>query len=103
LYNLQLNTGKETDKHKFAAAGSAARKAIRLAKEELFVHKTEEAERGRHSSNVLWRYIRDIQRERRSLAPVRSSVVKDEEGNGCASAKEQQERWRRHFHDILNI
>ena len=34
LYNLWLNTGKERDRYKFAAACSAAWKAIRLAKEE---------------------------------------------------------------------
>ena len=74
---LWLNTGKERDRHKFAAAQSAARKAIRLAKEKWFVHKAEKAERGRHSSKVLWRCIRDIQRGRRGLAPVRSSVKKE--------------------------
>ena len=97
---MWLNTGKERDRHKFAAVRSAAWKAKRLAKEEWFIHKAEEADRGRHSIKVLWRCIRDIQQGRRGLAPVRSSVVKDEEGNVGASVKEQQERWRRHF---LNI
>jgi len=86
-----------------AAAHSAARKAIRLTKEEWFVHRAEETKRGRHSSKILWRCIRDIQQGRRGLVPVRCSVVKDEEGNVCASVKEQQERWKRHFHNILNI
>jgi len=58
----------ERDRHKFAAACSAARKAIRLSKEEWFAHKAEEAERGRHSSKVLWRCIRYIQRGRREEA-----------------------------------
>jgi len=32
-----------------------------------------------------------------------SSTIKCEEGNVCASVKEQQERWRRHFRNIINI
>ena len=35
--------------------------------------------------------------------PVKTAVVKDEDGNTCTTAKVQQERWRRHFTKILNI
>ena len=44
-----------------------------------------------------------MQRGRRGLVPVRTAVVRDEEGNVCDSPEEQQQRWRRHFTKILNI
>ena len=47
--------------------------------------------------------IRDIQRGRRALAPVRTVMVKDEEGNAHTTSEAQKERCRRHSTKILNI
>ena len=41
--------------------------------------------------------------ERKGLIPVRTAVVRDEDGNDCPTVEAQQERWRRHFTNILNI
>ena len=84
LYSLWMSTSKERDKRKFVAAHRDAWRAISLAKEEWFSGKAEEAERGRHNGKTLWRCIRDIQKGRRGMVPVRSSMVKDEEGNVCS-------------------
>ena len=35
--------------------------------------------------------------------PVKTAVVKDEDGSTCTTEKAQHERWRRHFTKILNI
>ena len=35
--------------------------------------------------------------------PMRAVVVKDEEGNPCNAPEAQQQRWRRHFSEILNL
>ena len=71
MYSLWLSTGMQRDKHKFVTARTDARRTIRIAKEEWFMHKAEEAERGRHNGKMLWRCIRDIQRGRRGMVPVR--------------------------------
>ena len=34
---------------------------------------------------------------------MKTTVVKDEDGNTCTTAKAQHKRWRRHFTKILNI
>jgi len=81
MYILWLSTGMQRDKHKFVTARTDARRAITIAKEEWFMQKAEEAERGRHNGKMLWRCIRDIQRGRRGMVPVRYNMVKDEEGN----------------------
>ena len=72
-------------------------------KDTWFQHKAREAERGRHGGRLVWRCIRDIQRARRSLLPVRSAMVKDEDGIVCITTEAQHETWRRHFSKILNI
>ena len=37
------------------------------------------------------------------MVPVRSSMVKDENGNVCSTLEAQSERWCRHFIKILNL
>ena len=37
------------------------------------------------------------------MIPLRSSNIEDENGNLCKSGSLVQERWRRHFSNILNI
>ncbi len=51
----------------------------------------------------MWSCIRDIQRGRRGLVPVRAVVVRNEEGSLCKTPEAQQQRWRRHFSAILNL
>ena len=81
LYALWLSTGKERDRKKFASAHRETRRAVRRAKDAWFLRKETEAERGRHSGKLVWSCIRDIQRGRRGMAPVRSAMVRDEDGN----------------------
>ena len=59
--------------------------------------------RSRFVGKVVWRCIRDIQRGRRGLIPVRMATVMDEEENACNTPEQQQQRWRRHFDKFLNI
>ena len=44
-----------------------------------------------------------MQRGRRGLVPLRSAVVRDEDGNPCTTTTSLQQRWRRHFDEILNV
>jgi len=103
MHTVWLSDGRETSKRKYADARRAARHAMRVAKDAWFQRKASEAERGRNGGKVVWRCIRDIQRGRRGLVPVKSAVVQDENGNSCTTTEAQQERWRRHFSKILNV
>ena len=40
---------------------------------------------------------------RRVLVPVRTAMVRDEDGNGYTLAEAQQEGWKRHFTKIYNV
>ena len=74
-YIRWLSSKRESDKVKFAKARRDARRAIREAKNEWFQEKAADAQRGKLGGNIVWRCIRDIQRGRRGLVPVRSAVV----------------------------
>ena len=92
---------RESDQRKFVRMQRDARKAVREAKNDWFQSKAAEEQRGRHGGKVVWRCIRDIQVGRRGLVPVRSTAVRDEEGNLCSTPKEQHQRWKSHFATIL--
>ena len=85
LYTLWLSTARERDRKKFAKVHSNARRAVQGAKDNWFERKALEAQRSQFGGKAVWRCVRDIQRERRELVPVRSAVVRDEEGNACTS------------------
>ena len=102
-YSKWLSTGKEQDRQRFVKARSDARRAVREAKNSWFHETAEEAQRGRFGSKKVWQCIRDMQRGRRGMIPVRRATIKDEEGHLCTTTQEQQERWRRHFSTVLNI
>ena len=103
LHTVWINNGGERNRKKYADARRAARRAVRGAKDAWFHRKASEAERGRNGGKIVWRCIRDIQRGRRGLVPVRVAAVKDEDGNACTTTEAQQERWKRHFSKVLNI
>ena len=102
-YLKWLDTGNEIERKKFAEMCSVVRRAVRDVKNSWFLRKAQEAECGKHRGRVVWSCIRDIQRGRTGLVPMRAVVVKDEEGNPCKTPEAQQQRWRRHFSEILNL
>ena len=75
----------------------------REAKDEWFLKKAKGAQAGSYGGKVIWRCIRDIQRGREWLVPIKCVSVHDEKGKDCDTPQQHQERWRRHFIQVLNI
>ena len=103
LYNKWLSSGKEEDRLKFAKARNDAKRNTRKAKNKWFQQKATEAQNGRHGGKLVWRCIRDMQCGRRGLVPVKSAVIRDETGQPCRTPQSTQQRWRRHFQEVLNM
>ena len=103
LYTTWLATGKAKDHDRFKQARGEARRAIRKAKNDWFVAKATEIERGSFGGVEVWRGIRDLQYGKRGLIPSRVVTIDDENGNPCCDPVSQQARWRRHFTTVLNI
>ncbi len=104
LYSKWLSSGKESDRRKFAKAQCDARRAVRVAKNEWFRARADEAQRGRFSGKRAWQCIRELQHGRkRGMIPTRCTTIRDEAGTPLTSIQEQQERWRRHFQKVLNV
>ena len=62
----------------------------------------EEAQKARFWGKRVWKCIRDMQYGRRGVVPSRSATIKDENGNPCTTPSAQQQRWQRHFTNVLN-
>ncbi|XP_065886632.1 uncharacterized protein [Dysidea avara] len=103
LYTTWLATGNAKDHDRFKQARGEARRAIRKAKNDWFVAKAAEIERGSFGGVEVWRGIRDVQYGRRGLIPSRVVTIDDENGNPCCDPVSQQARWRRHFATVFNI
>ncbi len=92
-----------SDWKKFASVRRAARRGTREVKNNWVLKKPEEAQKGRHGWKVVWRCIRDIQHRSRGLVPLKSVVVRDENGDLCSTPELQQQRWRRYFTQVPNV
>ena len=103
LYAKWLGSGNANDRQKFVKARQDARKAVRNAKDAWFRSKADVAQQRRFGGKEVWQSIRDMQRACRGLIPQRAGIIKDEEGQPCTSVDAKQQRWRRHFTDILNV
>ena len=74
---------RRSGKRKFMMARRSARKAVREAKNKWFQVKAAQAMRGKNNGKVVWKCIRDIQRSRRGLVPVRTPTVE-----GCVAGRQ---------------
>ena len=86
-YSRWLGSGRSEDLIKFKQARSAARKAIRKAKNDWFQEKASEVEKERFGGKKVWKAIREMQRGRRGLLPCRTAVIDDEDGVPCSSTR----------------
>ena len=79
--------------------------AVRAGKNAWFSSKAEEAQIhvSRLGRKKIWKRLRDMQYGRCGLTPSRLTTVVDEEGNSCTTVGAQQQWWKRHFTNILNI
>ena len=63
----------------------------------------DKAQESRFGGKIVWRCIRDMQQACRGLVPQRTGNIKNEDGHPRASLQEKQQRWKRHFANILNV
>ena len=78
---------------------------IKKARNAWFQSKAQEVEAGMltgTSGKYVWKGLKDIQKGRSGLRPVRSGGIRNREGQLCSSAEQVSERWREHFESILN-
>ncbi len=55
------------------------------------------------SRRNVWSSLREIQRCRAGLRPVKSKVIRKSNGEVCVGPEESLSRWQEHFNTVLNV
>lgn len=51
----------------------------------------------------VWQGLREIQRGRKGLKPVRPQMIRNTNGELCSDMTQSLVRWREHFESVLNV
>ena len=77
---------------------------IKKAKNAWFQNKAQEVEEGMltgASGKGAWKGLKDIQKGRSGLKPVRPRGIRNCEGQLCTNDEQISARWREHFESVL--
>ena len=102
-YTKWLTARKGNDLTRFKQAWIITLRAVRAAKNSWLQEKAEEAEKECFGGKKVWKCIRDMQRGCRGLLPLRSVVIKGENGEPCRNSTSQHQCWRKHLTTVLNV
>lgn len=81
---------------------------IKQAKNRWFQDKAQEIEHGMVTGAAgrgVWQGLRDIQKGKRGLQPVRSTLIRKMNGEACVGPAEVSQHWQDHFinKSVLNV
>ena len=79
---------------------------IRNANNEWYQKKAGEVEHGMVTGVVgrgMWQGLREIQRGRRGLQPVRPKIIRNLSGEMCVETSQKLQRWKEHFESVLKL
>ena len=106
LFAEWLNSNQHSDRQRYVAHRRLVAAEIRKAKNEWYQKKTDEVEHGMTTDVVgrgMRQGLREIQRGRRGLQPVRPNVKRNLDGEMCVGISQTLQRWKEHFESVLNI
>jgi len=103
MFARWLKTCCPHDRQRYVMQRRAVAREIRRCKNAWFQEKAHEVELAVRRGRGAWKGLREIQRGRAGLRPVRPRAVKDLEGKLCAGHDSTLQRWHQHFSAVLNV
>ncbi len=106
LFQKWLRSGRNSNRQRYVVRRREAMKAVRKARNDWLQEKASEVEHAMltgHSHKSMWKSLRELQRGRASLRPVKSRNIRKANGDLCVSVEESVDRWREHFCQVLNV
>ena len=106
LFGRWLRSGRNSDRQKYVDQRRVVAKAVRKAKSKWLEEQAREVEFAMlsgGSKRSMWSSLREIQRGRAGLRPVRSKVIRKANGELCAGPEESLSHWQEHFSAVLNM
>ena len=102
LFHKWLRSRRNSDRQRYMLQRREVLKAVKKAKNDWLQEKVEVANLSGGSQRNMWKSLRELQRGRAGLRPVKTRVIKKLNGDPCKSVEESMSRWQEHFCQILN-
>ena len=108
LFTKWLRTHHHSDRQRYVAQRSAVAREVKRGKNTWFQQKAKQIEieilQGA-SGRGVWQGLREIQRGRAGLQPVRPKAIRKEDGqlHVCMGPDEVMQCWQKHFERVLNV
>ena len=106
LFSQWLRTHHHSNRQRYVAQRRLVAAEIKRAKNVWFEAKANEVEHGivtGMAGKGVWQGLREIQKGRRGLQPVRPKMIRNKDGEVCVGPSETLQRWNDHFEAVLNI
>lgn len=92
-----LRSKSARDRQKYVSMRRKAAREVKRCKNTWFQEKANEIERAVRREKGGWKEMREQQRGRVGLHPVRPRSVRDQSGSLCTDRESTQQRWHQHF------
>ena len=103
LFLRWLSTRCPTDRQRYVMMRREVAHKIRCCKNAWFQEKAGEVEVAVRRGRGAWKGLREMQRGRFGMRPVRPRAVRDLDGKLCTGHDDTLQRWHQHFHGVLNV
>ena len=106
LFHKWLRSNRNEDRQRYILQRRAVNSAVKKAKNDWMQEKAREVEVGmlsRGSHGSMWKSLRELQRGKAGLKPVRTKTIRKANGDPCESVMQAVNRWQEHFSQVLNI
>ena len=106
LFSKWLRTQHQSDRQRYVAQRRLVASEVKRVKNEWFQEKAREVDNEMMkgiAGRGVWQGLRDIQRGRSGLQPVRPRAIRNVDGQMCMGPEETLQRWRHHFGTVLNV
>ena len=103
LFHRWLSTRCPTDRQRYVTMRREVARKIRCCKNAWFQEKAGEVEVAVRRGRGAWKGLREMQRGRLGMRPVRTRAVRDLDGKLCTGHDDTLQRWHQHFHGVLNV
>ena len=106
LFSKWLRTQHHIDRQQYVAQRRLVASEVKRVKNEWFQEKAREIDNEMMNGLAgrgVWQGLRDIQRGRSRLRPVRPRAIRNIDGQICMGPEGTLQRWRDHFGTVLNV
>ena len=102
-FSRWLRSQSPRDRQRYVEMRRRAAHEVKHCKNVWFQEKAKEVERAVRAGKGGWKELRELQRGRAGLRPVKPRAIRDGSGSLCTGRDSVLQRWHQHFQGVLNV